>query len=198
MFSAPDPALPPAPGGIPTWRFFRLMIWAHWRMFLARLRSVRERSPLLLVILAMFVSGYVGIGFFLFERGLDYLHNFPLVGALLAQRIVFLVFSCFFVMLIFSNLIIGYATLFKNKETAWLLTLPISQRDIYRWKFLEGLAISSWALIFLSAPMMLAYGQVNEVSASFYGKVALAYVPFVALPGFIGSWLVLGLVFSGQ
>jgi len=189
----PDPpgVPPPGPG---TWRFFRLMFWVHWRMFLAQARSMRRRSPFLIAILAGFILGYLGLGYWLFRSGLEYLNTFPLVGTLLSRRIVFLVFICFFVMLIFSNLIIGYSTLFRNRETAWLLTLPIRHRDVYRWKFLEGLVISSWALIFLSAPMMAAYGAVAQVSPWFYGQVALAYLPFIIIPGLIGSWIILASV----
>jgi hypothetical protein len=111
---------------------------------------------------------------------------FPLVGALLSQRILFLIFGFFFVMLVFSNLIIGYSTLFKNRETQWMLSLPIRHLDVYRWKFCEALAVSSWALIFLSAPMMMAYGQVQQVAPVFYVQVALLYVPFVIFPRFSG------------
>ena len=65
-------------------------------------------------------------------------------------------------MLIFSNLIIGYSTLFRNRETMWFLSMPISHESIYHWKFFETLAIpSSWALIFLSAPLMVAYGTAS-------------------------------------
>ncbi|KAB2645529.1 MAG: hypothetical protein DVB27_09910 [Verrucomicrobia bacterium] len=69
----------------------------------------------------------------------------------------------------------------------YLLHFPLvgsllAQRDIYRWKFLEALVGSSWALVFLSAPLMLAFGRVHEVPANFYAQVAAAYLPFVVLP----------------
>jgi ABC-2 type transport system permease protein len=175
-------------------QFFNLLMWVHWRSLLAQVRGLRERSPLLLFVLGGFVAGYLVLGYWLFRWGLHLLYHFPLVGALLSQRILFLVFGFFFVMLIFSNLIIGYTTLFKNQETQWFLSLPIRHRDVYRWKYIEALVISSWALIFLSAPMMVAYGQVQQVSPLFYIQVAALYVPFVILPALVGSWLVLFLV----
>src|SRR5438046_1280316 len=117
--------------------FFSLMLWMHWRSFLAQVRGIRKQSPLLLLVLGAFVLGYLAIGYWLFRTGLNFLYHFPLVGALLSQRILFLVFGFFFVMLMISNLIIGYTTLFRNRETQWLLSLPIRHRDVYRWKFLE-------------------------------------------------------------
>ena len=177
-----------------TLRLFRLLLWVHWRSLLARLRGLRRRSPLLPALLAGFVVGYLLLGYFLFHRGLQFIYAFPAVGTLLSQRILYLIFGFFFVMLVFSNLIIGYSTLFKNRETTWFLTLPIRHADVYRWKFLEGVVVSSWALIFLSAPMMAAFGRVNEVGPAFYFQVALLYLPFVVIPAVLGAGIILGLV----
>lgn len=176
-----------------TLALFRIMVWAHLRGALAHWRAVRKQSRLLLAVLALFILGYLAVGYGLFYAGLHYLYHFPLVGALLSQRILFLVFGFTFVMLVFSNLIIGYSTLFKNRETEWMLSLPLRHEDVYRWKFLESLAISSWALMFLSAPMMFAYGHVHRVHPAFYLQAVAACVPFVVLPGLIGSWMALAL-----
>ena len=175
-------------------RLFRLLLWVQWRSLLARVRSLRRRSPLLPVLLGSFIAGYLLLGYFLFHRGLQFIFTFPAIGALLSQRILYLIFGFFFVMLVFSNLIIGYSTLFKNRETNWFLTLPIRHVDIYRWKFLECVVVSSWALIFLSAPMMAAFGQVTTADPLFYLQIALTYLPFVAIPAVLGSALVLLIV----
>jgi len=171
--------------------FFRLLLWMHWRTFLARVRGLRQQSSLLLFVLGAFVTGYLVFGYWLFHFGFNYIQRFPLVGALLSERILFLIFGFFFVMLIFSNLIIGYSTLFKNRETAWLLTLPIPHRVVYQWKFIEALSVSSWALMFLSAPMMAAYGVLHHASPLFYIGTVFAMLPFVIMPALAGSWIIL-------
>ncbi len=145
-------------------------------------------------IVAAFIIGYLLCGFVLFRGGLTYIYKFPLIGSLLAERVLYLIFGFFFVMLVVSNLIIGYSTLFKNTETQWFLSLPVRHRDVYRWKFIEALIVSSWALIFISAPMLAAYGVVNGVPWYFYIQVALGYVPFVVIPAVLGSWMILCLV----
>ncbi|HWB60215.1 MAG TPA: hypothetical protein VG733_12030, partial [Chthoniobacteraceae bacterium] len=176
------------------YRFFRLLLWVHWRTLVARVRGLRKQSSLLLFVLAAFVAGYLGSGYWLFHFGFNYIQQFPLVGALLSDRILFLIFAFFFVMLIFSNLIIGYSTLFKSRETNWFLSLPVPHRTVYRWKFIESLCVSSWALMFLSAPMMAAYGVIHQVSPLFYVATALAYLPFIVMPALAGSWIILFLV----
>ena len=187
-------AATPAPRALGTAKLLRLMLWVHWRTFLAHVLGIRHKSPLLLAVLGGFIVGYLVLGYWLLHAGLSFVYHFPLVGALLSQRVIFIIFSAFFVMLIFSNLIIGYSTLFKNRETAWLLTLPIGHRDVFRWKFLEGVSVSSWALVFLSAPLMLAYGRVHGVPVWFYPEIAIAYLPFIVIPALLGSWIILGFV----
>ena len=94
-------------------------------------------------------------------------------------------------MLIFSNAVISYTALFRSKETGWLLTLPVSHRALFFWKVVETLVISSWGLIFLSAPLLLAYGQNKGVGSLYYFKSFLAYLPFVIIPAAIASWILL-------
>jgi ABC-2 type transport system permease protein len=189
----PEPGL--AAGRAPgTLKLFRLLLWVQWRMCLARIRGVRRQSPLLLFVLGGFIAAYLGVGYWLFYEGLEYMHRFPLIGTLLSQRILFLIFGFFFLMLTFSNLVVGYSTLFKNRETEWFLTLPIRHADVYRWKFLEALVVSSWALVFLSAPPMAAFGRVHDVQGVFYVEIAAIYLPFVVIPALLGSWGILLLV----
>ena len=96
----------PNPG---TLRLLRLFLWLHSRSFLARFAKSRQESPLLVFVLSAFMLGYLLFGFWLFRSGLQYLYKFPLVGTMLAERILYLIFGFFFIMLVVSNLIIGYS-----------------------------------------------------------------------------------------
>jgi ABC-2 type transport system permease protein len=174
--------------------FLRLILWTRCVTLRAELAAIRKKSRLMILVLGGFCLGYLGVGYSLFYGGLMFLHKFPLVGGLLAQRLLYLVFAFFFAMLIFSNAIIGYASLFKNRETDFLLSLPVRSRDVYLWKLLESLVVASWALLFLSAPMMVAWGRANDVRGPFYIEVFFAFLPFVIIPAQLGSWGILGLV----
>jgi len=175
-------------------RILRLILWARYVTVRAELAALRKKSRLMLAVLGGFCLGYLAVGYYIFYTGLLFLHRFPLVGTLLAQRILYLIFGFFFAMLIFSNAIIGYASLFKNRETNFLLSLPIRPRIVYLWKLLEALVLASWALLFLSAPMMVAWGRANEAHGPFYAEVLVAFLPFVVIPALLGSWAILFLV----
>ena len=175
-------------------RILRLILWARIVTIRAELAAVRKKSRLMLAVLGAFCVGYLIASYSIFYAGLSFLHRFPLIGTLLAQRILYLIFGFFFAMLVFSNAIIGYAGLFRNSETNFLLSLPVRTRDVYLWKLLESLVLASWALLFLSAPMMIAWGRANEAHGLFYAEVFIAFLPFVIIPAMLGSWAVLLLV----
>ena len=85
----------------------------------------------------------------------------------------------FCVMLVFSNAIISYSSLFRSKETQWLLTLPIDHRALFSWKVVETILVSSWGLVFLSAPLlqgMLEGGVPILVDGQVIGAVGVSGV----------------------
>ncbi len=170
------------------------MTWVHARSAAAALRGIRRENPWLLLLFVVFVLCYLLAGFLLFYHGLLFVRGYAVVGTLLTQRILFLIFGFFFLMLVFSNLIIGYAALFRSRETTAFFPLPLAAREVFRWKFIESLVVSSWALIFLSAPMMAAFGMACRSEPDFYFKVGLVYLPFVILPAAAGAWLMFGLL----
>jgi ABC-2 type transport system permease protein len=177
-----------------SFRILRLILWARFTSLRAAVADLRRKSRLMLAVLGGFCLGYLAVGYYLFYRGLVFLHGVPLFGSILAQRLLFLIFGFFFAMLIFSNAIIGYASLFKNRETDFLLSLPIRTRDVYLWKLLESLVFASWALLFLSAPMMVAWGRAGAAAGPFYAEVLIAFLPFVIIPAQIGSWAIIIIV----
>ena len=85
-------------------------------------------------------------------------------------------------MLVFSNAVIGYASLFRNKVTGWLLTLPVDHRAVFGYRIIETMAFSSWGLVFLSAPLLLAFGRLHGAPLAFYIKALALYLPFLIIP----------------
>ena len=128
----------------------RVSLLQSWR----RLCSVRDQSTLLTAVIVLFLGGYIVLAFGLFYRGLKFIGVFPGIGELLIERLLFLLFACLFLLLLFSNLVIGYSNFFRNRETAFLLTLPVPAQTVFRWKFVESAMLASWAFLFLIAPLL--------------------------------------------
>lgn len=160
-----------------------------WR----RMKSVRQQSRLLSSFIGFFIIGYLTLSFLLFRWGLQFLSHFPAIGPLLTERLFFLLFAFLLVLLLFSNLVIGYTNFFRNREANFLIPLPVSSQTIFRWKFLESVLLASWAFLFLIAPLLAAYGLNHGAPWHFYlmtlGSIAL----FIVLPGVAAAWVALNL-----
>jgi ABC-2 type transport system permease protein len=155
-----------------------------WRRF----RSIRQQSRLLTGVIVLFIASYLGVAFWLFYLGLRFVAKFPGLGTLLTERLLFLLFAFLFVLLLLSNLVISYTNLFRNKETGFLLALPVTMDTIFQWKFLESVLLASWAFVFLVAPLLAAYGMTRGVPWHFYAVTALLVGLFIVLPGVAGAY----------
>jgi len=161
----------------------------QWR----RLKSVRDQSRLLTAIIFFFLSGYVVLSFALFFKGLKFVASFPGLGTVLTERLLYILFAFLFALLLLSNLVISYTNLFRNRETAFLLSMPVSSQTIFRWKFIESTLLASWAFLFLIAPLLAAFGLTRGVPWHFYLITLLLIALFIALPGVAGSWFAIQL-----
>lgn len=185
MNSSPAPA---SKSANPPASALRLLISVNSLQAWRRLAAIRQQSKLLTVMIGLFVLGYLLLAFWLFQTGLRFVSTFPGLGAILVERLLFLLFACLFVLLLFSNLIISYTNLFRNRETNFLLSLPIPTQTIFRWKFLESALLASWAFLFLISPLLVAYGLKQGVPWHFYFAATGLVGLFIVLPGVAGAW----------
>lgn len=172
-------------------QFFRLLAGVNARILRRNILAVREKSFLMVSVITLFVVGYWFAGYSVFFTGFRRLADVPGLQMILVDRMLYLFFAFLFLMLMFSNMIIGYSTLFKSQETQWMLTFPVRSLDVFRWKLMETTLLASWAFLFLSAPLMAAYGNARHVSMGFYLKVFLLFIPFTVIPAAIGSIAIL-------
>ncbi len=160
-----------------------------WR----RLKSIREQSRLLTGLIAVFIVGYLGLAFWLFWEGLRFVAAFPGLGTVMTERLLYLLFAFLFALLLLSNLVISYTNLFRNREAAFLMSLPVRPQTIFRWKFLESTLLASWAFVFLISPLLAAFGLIRGVPWHFYPFTLVMIGLFIILPGVAGSWLAVNL-----
>lgn len=160
-----------------------------WR----RLKSIRDQSRLLTAVIALFLAGYFMLAFYLFYAGLKFLSRFPGLGSVLTERLLFLLFAFLFVLLLLSNLVISYTNLFRNRETSYLLTMPVSTDTIFQWKFIESALLASWAFLFLIAPLLAAFGLTRGVPWHFYAVTVVLVALFIVLPAVVGSFCAVNL-----
>jgi ABC-2 type transport system permease protein len=139
-------------------------LWIRLRSFRRQLQTnVRQRWLELLVPL-LIITGLIVGGYQLLLRGARFLQAQGQLGTLLLDRTFYLGWSIIFYLLILSNIITAFSTLYRSSEVSFLFTKPLSHLTIFRTKFVENLAYSSWAILILGLPLTLAYGHVQELN----------------------------------
>jgi ABC-2 type transport system permease protein len=166
-----------------------LLLRTHLRQTWRRIKATREQSRLLSSLILFFVFGYCAVSFYFFRLGLRFLGTFPGLGPVLIERLMYLLFAFLFLLLLFSNVVINYSNLFRNRETAFLLSTPMPAVVVFQWKFIESTLLASWAFLFLAAPLLGAFGLTRNAGWGFYAMTALVTGLFIVLPGVAGAWL---------
>lgn len=156
-----------------------------------RAAKAAARSRLMTATIVCFLTGYMVAAYWLFSEGLGHIAALPAAGSLLGDRIIHVLFFCFFMMLVFSVGVTSYISLYRSRDTHWLLSLPISHRALFLWKCFEAAAFSSWGLAFILAPLLLAFAHIREVGPLFFVKTSAILVLFLGLASVLGSLLLL-------
>ncbi|MEE9503644.1 MAG: hypothetical protein V3V90_00805, partial [Thermodesulfobacteriota bacterium] len=133
--------------------------------------------------------------FLIFFRVLSYFSSIELIGALLASKLLAMIFLTFFSLLIFSNVITALSTYFLSDDLQLLNALPMSRGSLYTSRFVENIVNSSWTVLFFSFPVFLAYGLVYKASLLYYLTLIGVIVPFLMISAALGIVLILLLVY---
>lgn len=171
-----------------------LLARAHGRMLRHKLSAGLRENRLLGATVGSFLVLYGVAAYFLVDRGLEFVEKLPLIGPLLTERLVFLLFFFFLVMLVLSNATITGMGLFRRKDMEWQVALPLPPRSLVLWKTLEGMLLASWGLLVLSAPILLALARTYRADAGFMITVVPALISLVMIAANVSTWLVIALV----
>ncbi|HNR29842.1 MAG TPA: hypothetical protein PKI11_03035 [Candidatus Hydrogenedentes bacterium] len=177
---------------------FRSILRAKLRIARHQVASVRHESKLKIGVITVSALGLWVGAYVFFAEGFRWISNFDrTLGAeygfadILMVRLLGLFALSVFLLLIFSNVLVSFSTLYRSHEVAYLLQAPISFRQFFHARYIECLVFSSWALAFLGSPLLLAYGLHTGASPLFYVALLVFYLPFIIVPAALGSLITL-------
>ncbi len=166
--------------------------------------SIRYESKLKVAVVGisavvLWIGGFILFYFgfdFLKQQGADILGGADafIIGRVLMARLLAVFAMALFFMLIFSNVLISFSTLYKAHEVKYLVHSPIRYSDYFLARFTEIVSFSSWASAYLGSPLILAYGLVEGAPLRFFAAAFLYYLPFVVIPAAIGAIIAMVLV----
>lgn len=171
---------------------FLYLLKLKWYILKNKVFSLQKESNLKILVIVIFILAY-GLGaFWVFQSGINYLAHTMGLGYFLLDRLFYAFFMVLFFMLMISQLIITYTTFYRNPEVEFFFSLPVSYSSVYGVKFIESTFLSSWAFVFLCAPLLLAYGTGRSLGIGFYITGLAFSLPFVFTATGIGT--ILGII----
>ncbi len=151
-------------------------------------------APVRLAAGLVFLAGIGTTLYLIFAYIFAFVHRHWALESVVALPLIFeMLFAVLSVMLAFSNGIIVYGSLYRQTEAGYLMASPLRPLQIVRIKHLEALFFSSWSLIVLGVPLMLAFAATSNAPWYFHLLFAGFFAAFIPLPGAIGT-LVAGLI----
>lgn len=147
-------------------------------------------------------AAFVFVGFWMlaglhfgFHRLLVYIHKVELIGPLLVWKLTGMALLTTFSMVVLSSLIIAMTTLFYSFDLSFLMNAPVRSRTVFVDKAIETTFFSSWMIVLVLAPYMLALGRVRDLEPGFYLGFVSMLPPFVGLAAAAGMAFTLGLMY---
>lgn len=166
------------------------------RMGIARnkLRNLRNHSLLKIIVVWVMIIGLFAGTFYVPYRAFKFLLSMGHLGFIVIDRLLYLFFMGLFIMLIFSNCIICYATSYRAKETEFLFTMPVDYSQIFFVKLIDCIFLSSWTFLCFLLPILSAYAFVKQLGWIFYLCLIVFFIPFAIVAGALGCLITMVLI----
>jgi len=132
--------------------------------------------------------------FFLFYKALSYFRSTEVIGDLLARRLLEMSFVTFLSVLIFSSVVTSLSTFYLSEEMQLILSSPASRVQVYVYKYVETLTVSTWMVAVFGLPVLLSYGMVYHAGIFYYLSASAVFAAFILIPAPIGMMAAMVLV----
>lgn len=163
-----------------------LLLTPRYQTIKNKLSRVAPGDGFKTVILTLLGLAFWSFLYVISFKVLSYFRTIEGLGDLLAIRLLSMVLLTFFSVLVFSNIVTSLSTFYLSGELDILHSSPVKIETIYRAKFFETVADSSWMTLIYGLPVFLAYGTVFKASLVYYLGLVLTIIPFLVIPAAIG------------
>ena len=106
----------------------------------------------------------------------------PSMGEQMIVNFISISFLGILVLLLVSGVTLVLHYYFLSSDISLLLSLPLSKKKIFQYKFIEATAANASLFIMLGLPLVLAYGVVVNASIFFYFILIIVTLLFLAIP----------------
>ncbi len=151
-----------------------------------RIRQDLTESPLRLVSVVAFILFIWSALYVLFYQVFRFIQFRHLESIVAIPYVFHFFFIALMVMLAFSTGILCFTGLYGRGESQFLLIVPLRSWHVVAAKYVEALVLSSWSLLLLGLPLMLAMAETGQTPWYYYPLFVGLFLSFVAIPGAVG------------
>ena len=91
-----------------------------------------------------------------------------------------------FIFILFTGIATSLYILYLSKDLELLLSLPISYRVVFTYKYIEALITNSYLFFIVVFPFLIAYGITSEMPLIYYPFMLIIFISVVSIPTSFG------------
>src|SRR5690606_28292402 len=156
-----------------------------WRS--AQRRMASESSAVRVLVMGFVALIFFAIVFAIVYRVLGHFRAQPGIGDLLAGKLLGMILLAFLSILLLSNIITSLSSFFLARDLELLTAAPVDGLRVYTARFVETLTNSSWMMLVVLMPILLAFGVAYGITISFILTTSIALLSFLILPAVTGT-----------
>jgi ABC-2 type transport system permease protein len=170
------------------------LLGPKWLTARARVVTAEKGRGARWAVLGLVAAGFWAFAFGALYRVLRYFTGVEEIGALLAGKLLGLLLLSFASILLLSNIITALSSFFLARDLDLLVSSPVDWLTLYGAKLFETAIHSSWMVVLMAFPMLVAYGAAYGGGIGFALVAVAGLVPFLVIPAALGSAVTLVLV----
>ena len=116
------------------------------------------------------------------------------LGEVLAGKLLGLILVGFLAILVLSNVVAALSSFFLAQDLELIIAAPTDGLRVYLARLFESLTHSSWMVVVVLVPVLLAYGVVYHGGWLFAGVAVTGLAAYLLIPAVLGAAVTLVLV----
>ena len=95
-------------------------------------------------------------------------------------------FAIIFIFIIFTGIATSLYILYLSKDLELLLSLPISYRTVFTYKYIEALISNSYLFFIVIFPFLISYGITSKIPLAYYPLMIIIFIFTLSIPTSLG------------
>lgn len=164
------------------------------KALMAKRRAQEAGSLSRAIVLGLVGFVFWGLMFGIIFRMLRYFEAAEGIGEILAIKLLSLIFLAFLSILLLSNIVTALTAFFLGRDLELLAAAPVDGVRVYAARLLETMVQSSWMVVLVLVPVLMAYGITYGGSWLYIIAAILTVACYLVLPAVVGAAVTLLLV----